>query len=333
MLTRRSLLASTLPLAAARAAERPNIVILFTDDQRYDTVAALGHREVRTPHMDRLVREGTAFTRAHIMGGTVGAVCVPSRAMLLTGQTLFHVDASIVRPQAGRAARPFALFPEVFARAGYTTFGTGKWHNGPALYSRCFQRGGKIFFGGMSDQNNVLVADFDPAGDYSPPRRRAENRYSSRMFTDTAVDFLRGYRDSAPFLLYCAYTSPHDPRTAPPEFASLYDPAKVELPRNFLPRHPFDNGEMEIRDEKLAPWPRTPEVIRRHIADYYAMVSEVDSQIGRVLEALDQTGRASNTIVVFAGDNGLAVGQHGLMGKQNLYEHSVRVPLVIRGPG
>jgi arylsulfatase A-like enzyme len=113
----------------------------------------------------------------------------------------------------------------------------------------------------------------------------------------------------------------------------MYPPASIELPENFLPEHPFDNGEMNVRDEGLAPRPRTPEDTRRQIGEYYAMITHVDAQIGRVLKALEASGRAGNTIIVFAGDNGLAVGRHGLMGKQSLYDHSVRVPLVMCGPG
>jgi len=120
---------------------------------------------------------------------------------------------------------------------------------------------------------------------------------------------------------------------APREYADLYDPGRLRVPDNFMPVHPFDNGEMRIRDELLAPFPRRPEVILEHIAGYYAMISHLDAHIGRVLEALQRTGRADNTIIIFAGDNGLAVGQHGLMGKQNMYDHSIRVPLVVSGPG
>jgi arylsulfatase A-like enzyme len=99
-----------------------------------------------------------------------------------------------------------------------------------------------------------------------------------------------------------------------------------------MPEHPFDNGEMRVRDELLAPFPRTLDVIREHIAAYYAMITHLDHHLGRVLDALEARGELGNTIIVLAGDNGLAVGQHGLMGKQNLYEHSVRVPLVVAGP-
>jgi arylsulfatase A-like enzyme len=119
----------------------------------------------------------------------------------------------------------------------------------------------------------------------------------------------------------------------PSEFLELYDTDEIELPPNFAGGHPFDNGELHIRDEMLAGFPRTPEETRRHISEYYAMISHLDSQIGRVLEALEEAGLADDTIIVLAGDNGLAVGQHGLFGKQNCYDHSVRVPLVFAGPG
>ena len=322
-------------LAGLAQKRRPNILFLFTDDQRFSTLHAINNPAVRTPVMDGLVRGGTAFTHACIMGGTIGAVCAPSRGMMLTGQSLFHVSDSIVTPYHGKdsAARPYDLFPEVFRKAGYQTFGTGKWHNTEPLYARCFNHGGNVMFGGMSDHLKVPVADFDPSGRYPKNQRHIGGKFSSELFSDTAIDFLRGYQSDDPFLMYVAYTAPHDPRMAPNRYTDLYPWEKIELPKNFLPEHPFDNGELKIRDELLAPFPRTPEIVKRNIAAYYAMITEVDEQMGRVLEALRQTGRAENTIVVFAADNGLACGQHGLMGKQNLYDHSVRVPLVIGGPG
>ncbi|MBK5292463.1 MAG: sulfatase-like hydrolase/transferase [Acidobacteriia bacterium] len=318
----------------AGAAGKPNFVFLLTDDQRFNTLHALGNPEVQTPNMDRLVRRGVAFTHSCIMGGTVGAICMPSRAMLMTGQTLFQVHDNLIAPNAAPASaqRPNNTFPELLRKAGYDTFGTGKWHNGPALYARSFSQGGSIFFGGMSDHDKVPLHEFDPAGKYSKEKARIRPGFSSELFSNSAIRFLKERKKDNPFLAYVAYTSPHDPRMAPERFA-LYSPDKVKLPANFLPGHPFDNGDLRLRDEMLAPFPRTPEVIRRHIAAYYAMISEVDFQIGRVLDTLDQTGQADNTYIIFAADNGLAVGQHGLMGKQNLYDHSIRVPLVISGPG
>jgi arylsulfatase A-like enzyme len=334
-MNRRQFFASALASRALAAERPPNILILFSDDQRFDTLGALGNREVKTPNLDRLVRRGTAFDHAFIMGGTIGAVCVPSRAMLLAGQTLFHIHDSMIRPKDNpeRSRKPFEMFPEIYQRAGYTTFGVGKWHNGPPLYARCFERGGPVMFGGMSDHDKVPVADYDPSGNYPPAARRTGEKFSSELFSDAAVRFLREYKDPSPFLMYVAYTAPHDPRTPPGAYAAMYPPEKIKLPPNFLPEHPFDNGEMKVRDETLAPWPRRRDVIRKHIAEYYGMITHLDAQIGRVLKALDESGRAKDTIVIFAGDNGLAVGRHGLLGKQNLYDHSIRVPLVMAGPG
>ncbi|MBA7695653.1 hypothetical protein ES703_104285 [subsurface metagenome] len=99
-----------------------------------------------------------------------------------------------------------------------------------------------------------------------------------------------------------------------------------------MENHPFDNGDLKIRDEMLAPFPRTRVDTLRQIAEYYAMITHLDANLGRVLDALEEKGVLENTIIVFAGDNGLAVGQHGLFGKQNCYEHSVRVPLIFAGP-
>ena len=157
-------------------------------------------------------------------------------------------------------------------------------------------------FGGMSDHLKVPVADFDPSGQYARNKRHIGNKFSSELFSDTAIDFLKNYKSNDPFLMYVAYTAPHDPRMAPSRYTDLYPWRQVELPKNFMPEHPFDNGEMKIRDEMLAPFPRTPDVIKQNIAAYYAMITEVDEQMGRVLDTLRETGHADNTIVVFAAD-------------------------------
>jgi arylsulfatase A-like enzyme len=158
-------------------------------------------------------------------------------------------------------------------------------------------------------------------------------RHSTVLFCDAAIRFLEGLSSNEPFFAYVSFMAPHDPRSMPREFLDLYDPDDIELPPNFMGAHPFDNGELKIRDEQLEDWPRTPEAIRKHIAEYYAMISHLDAGIRRVLDALEKSGKAGDTIIVFAGDNGLAVGQHGLMGKQSQYDHSLRVPLLLAGPG
>jgi arylsulfatase A-like enzyme len=130
-----------------------------------------------------------------------------------------------------------------------------------------------------------------------------------------------------------AFNAPHDPRLAPKEYHERYNPERLPLPANYLPQHPFNNGDLTGRDERLAPWPRTPEVVRQHLADYYAAITFLDAQVGRVLDALRASGRYDNTLVVFSSDHGLAIGSHGLFGKQNLYDHSMHAPLVFAGPG
>ena len=311
------------PAATAAQRSRPNILFLLADDQRFDTIRALGNKEILTPHLDRLVSAGTTFTHAYIMGGDNAAVCIPSRAMLLTGRTLFH-------------AQPFVkgtTLPEIMRQSGYMTFGTGKWHNPPEVYARGFAAGGNIFFGGMLDHMKVPVNDFDLLGRYPKEKQYYAEKFSSELFSDAAIRFLRQHEGPEPFFIYLPYAAPHDPRMAPKQFRDLYQDENIVLPRNFMAEHPFDNGEMDVRDERLAPWPRTPETIRKHIADYYAMVTHLDAQVGRVLAALDESGHGADTVIIFTADNGLALGQHGLMGKQSMYEHSVHVPLIISGPG
>ncbi|WP_119080929.1 sulfatase-like hydrolase/transferase [Chitinophaga alhagiae] len=307
-----------------------NILVLLTDDQRFNTIRSLGNPDVHTPNMDKLVQSGTTFTQAHIMGSLGGAVCAPSRAMLMTSRTVFkvHRDGGVIPPSE-------KTFPEVFRGHGYMTFSTGKWHSDKASFNRSFSAGDNIFFGGMHTEMagghwKPQLHHYDTAGLYK--NVFTGESFSSVCYADAAIRFLQ-QTPQQPFLMYVAFTAPHDPRTPPAEYMSLYDTARISLPPNYLPVHPFDNGELKVRDEQLLPTPRTPGSVKQEIAKYYAMISEVDHEIGRVLDALRQSGQYENTIIVLAGDNGLAVGQHGLLGKQNLYDHSMRVPLVFSGPG
>jgi len=324
---------------------KPNIVFFFTDDQRFDTIQAVNNPTICTPHLDQLVARGTTFINGYIMGGSCGAVCMPSRAMLHTGRTLYHIER-----QGQSIPEDHILLGEALQKVGYTSFGTGKWHNGTRAYARSFNAGAEIFFGGMSDHWNVPACDYDPTGEY-PMTPKIDNpggsnevtwrrcnhikagRHSSDLFADAAVDFIQNDRGDKPFFMYISFMAPHDPRSMPEQFLKMYDAEDIELPENFMPEHPFDNGWMRGRDELLAGFPRTEPEVRRHIAEYYAMISHLDAAIGRITDKLAEKGILENTIIVFAGDNGLAVGQHGLMGKQSIYDHSVHVPLIFAGPG
>lgn len=313
-------------------AKHPNILFLFTDDQRFSTIGRLGLEPVLTPNLDELSHKGVLFTQAHIMGGLQGAICMPSRAMLMTGKSLFHQhrDGEYI-------ATSDIMMPQFFAQQGYNTFATGKWHNGAAALNRAFAAGDNIYLGGMHAYGTgghftPVLTHYDSTDAYK--KRFTGDHFSTIYYADAVINFINQQKNNQqPFFAYVAFTTPHDPRTPPKEFLELYDSVHTRLPPNFLPQHPFDNGELKIRDEVLLPMPRDSNAVKTEIAKYYAMISEADHEIGRIIQALKATGQYDNTIIVFAGDNGLAVGQHGLLGKQNLYDHSVRVPLMIAGPG
>ena len=311
------------PVHAQDKLKRPNILFLFSDDQRADTIAALGNTHIKTPNLDKLVARGTAFKRAYCMGSMQGAVCVPSRAMVLTGRTLFRTNDAI---------KGITTWPEMFARMGYRTFVTGKWHNQQASVLAAFSEGKNLFFGGMGDPHKLPVADITAKRTFT--EKKLTGKHSVELFADSAIEFIKQQKGAEkPFVAYVAFNGPHDPRVAPKEYHALYDKNKPPLPPNFLPVHPFNNGEMIVRDEKLAPWPRTEAVVRQHLADYYAYITFMDAQIGRILAALREAGVEEDTIIVFASDSGLAIGSHGLFGKQSVYDHSMRAPLIFAGPG
>ena len=329
--------------------KKPNVLFILTDDQRFNTIHALGNPDIITPNLDRLVNMGTTFTQAHIPGGTSGAVCMPSRAMINSSKLLFHLNG------AGESIpKDDCTMGQCFRENGYRTIGIGKWHNGIESYQRSFSDGDEIFFGGMWDHWNVPVNSYHADGVYdhiirvtpnftacNHPMKTVAERvtagvHSTELFTDAAVRFLQEKHEE-PFFMYLAMLAPHDPRTMPEKYREMYDPEKLTLPENFCAEHPFFYGvdlkTNEARDENLAAHPRSEQEVRNHLADYYAMISHIDDHVGRLLDTLEETGQLENTIIVFTGDNGLAVGCHGLMGKQSLYEHSVRVPLIFAGPG
>ena len=288
---------------AEDSSPRPNILLILADDQRWDTIRALGNPEIQTPNLDRLVERGFRFNNTYCQGSMIGAVCLPSRTMLITGSSLWRIPEN---PRAKVAPPGVPLLPVQLKKSGYVTFHCGK-------------QGNSCTFGNAAFETNIETQG-----------RTAD---SATETADRAIEFLNAHDPGRPFLMYLAPPVPHDPCLAPDEFVRQYDPAKITLAKNFMPEHPFDNGELKVRDELLAAHPRTAAEMKKHLAGYYATISHLDHEIGRVLKVLEERGVLKNTIVIFSSDQGLAVGgRHGLMGKQNLYEH-VKPPLVIAGPG
>lgn len=316
---------------------RPNVLLLVADDHRASALGAAGDVQARTPSLDALAARGCLFRNAYIMGGAHQAVCVPTRASLHTGRHPFdalaeHDEAGYPR---GLAIRPDApTLGQLFREAGYRCFATGKWHNDWESFRRSFDIGRNVFFGGMSDHDRVPLHQVDRDTERIDKAAASYRKgFSSDLFCAAALEYIENVDESEPFFAYVAFTAPHDPRTPPRPYDGRHDPQSIVLPRNFMSEHPFDNGELEVRDELLADMPRNPAEARRHWADYYGMISHMDDCIGKLIQALEKRGLLSRTIVAYTADHGLGLGSHGLMGKQNLYEHSVKVPLILAGPG
>ncbi|MBP1041463.1 sulfatase-like hydrolase/transferase [Vagococcus sp. BWB3-3] len=324
-----------------------NVLFILTDDQRFDTIHALGNQEIQTPHLDELVASGISFEQAHIPGGTSGAVCMPSRAMIHSSQSLFKLK------NCGETIPDnHPLLGETLKNAGYQTCGIGKWHNGTDSYARSFSNGNQIFFGGMWDHWNVPTYRYDKTGAYRDTHKFTQDpfstntvieipaeqielgKHSTDLFADETIHFLKhSLNKKQPFFMYTSFLAPHDPRTMPEKYQQMYQRETLSLPDNFLPEHPFEFDVREQRDESLEKYPRQKQAIQQHLADYYAMISHLDDAIGKIIATLKAEKLYEETIIIFCGDNGIAIGQHGLMGKQNLYDHSIRVPLIMAGPG
>lgn len=337
------LLAACLLMSAtprAVAADKPNILFIFADDQAYETVGAYGLTDIETPHLDRLVDQGMTFTDCYNQGSWSGAVCVASRCMLNTGRFLWRANEVYGKTEQERQAGRF--WSEYMKGAGYETYFTGKWHV-RADANKAFDVARNVR-GGMPNQtkegyNRPLPGKPDP---WSPTDPKfggfwKGGKHWSEVVGDDAVDFLTlAKKSDKPFFMYIAFNAPHDPRQAPKEYVDKYPLKRIKVPASFLPEYPFKDSigcSARLRDEKLGPFPRTEHAVKVHRQEYYAIITHMDAQVGRILDALEKSGMADNTYVFFSADHGLGVGHHGLFGKQNLYDHSVRVPFMIKGPG
>jgi arylsulfatase A-like enzyme len=303
---------------------KPNILFLLADDQKADAMGCAGNTYIKTPNIDKLAKNGIRFTNCYVMGGNRAAICAPSRAMLMSGKYLFHVYDVLDGVNT---------MPMYFEQNGYETFGTGKWHNGRESFEVSFQKGENVFLGGISNHMTVPCQNMGPGRKLGDPVKKG---YSTDIFTDAAMryisDYSKGSREN-PFFCYVAFTAPHGPRVPREDYKGMYRDESMPVPGNFRKIHPFKLDNQSLRDEYLVPWPRTPEMIQTTMADYYAMISHLDNRIGDLIKLLIKEGLYDNTIIVYAGDNGMAMGGHGLLAKQNIYEVATKVPFIISGPG
>ena len=318
--------------------DKPNFLFIFADDLAFDCVGNSGNSEIRTPNLDRLARQGVTFTHAYNMGAWTGAVCVSSRTMLNTGTFLWRANR-LKKQLKKEMIQDNKFWSQRLEQAGYHTYMTGKWHV-PVDANKIFNTARNIRPG--------MPAQTD-SGYHRPKSEEDKNwqpwdktkggfwkggKHWSEIVADDAIDFIQ-MADKAPdpFFMYVAFNAPHDPRQSPKSYVDAYPLDKISLPKPFVAEYPDEIGCNKIRDEVLAPFPRTPYNVKVNRQEYYAIIQHLDDQIGRILTNLEKSGKADSTYIFFTADHGLAVGHHGLMGKQNMYDHSVRVPFFMTGPG
>lgn len=342
-----------------------NIVLLFTDDQTYHAVNALGNSAIETPNIDRLVQNGTTFTHTYNMGAWNGAVCLASRAMMISGRSVWNANQFRQNWVQKDSIALTQTWSKLMEQQGYDTYMTGKWHvDAPA--DLIFQTAKHIRPGMPRDPwvSKEVAKQFKeefasemekrtselPIG-YDRPKDENDNSWSpsdpkfggfweggkhwSEIVRDDALEFIQTAKTKDnPFFMYIAFNAPHDPRQAPQKFIDRYPIKDIELPKSWIPMYPYKdsigNGP-GLRDEALAPFPRTEYATKKHIQEYYAIVTHLDEQIGKILDELEASGKIDNTYIFFTADHGLAIGRHGLLGKQNLFDHSVRVPMMVVG--
>ncbi len=342
-LIRSMLLTSSLAMitgaAIAQEAKRPNFLFILADDQDAATLGAYGDTYVDTPNLDELAKSGVTLTRAHQMGSYVGAVSTASRTMMMTGRNVWQ--AMQVQKSQNKYEKPFGnadivsedapeynSLPALFHRAGYHTFRTCKMGNS--------YNAANVLFDERYDKTN--------RGDTDENGSKWHADHVIRYFEERAAD---KSEDKAPFFVYFGFSYPHDPRNGKPELLEKYgaqniaEPTEVNdkmppLPINYLPEKQFPDGHPNLRDEvavKGVMTRRDEATIRNEKGKEAACIEDIDTQVGRVLEALEATGELDNTYIIYTADHGIAVGKHAYMGKQNLFNHCFRVPFIVSGPG
>ena len=340
---RRSLaLASTTPLALAgcRTASlgkggsgggrRPNVIFILTDDHRWDHLSCAGHPFLKTPNLDRLATEGARFANTFV----TTSLCSPSRASFLSG--LYAHSHGVVNNFTDYPA-DLPSFPRALQTAGYETAYIGKWHMGEQSDER---RPGFDYWVTHKGQGQYYDTEFNVNG-----RRQVKKGYYTHRVTDMAIDWLQQEHDK-PFLLILGHKAPHTPFTPEEKYRHIYDDIEIEYPETAF----MLEGKPEWVKERIDTWhgiygplygfrkefpDRSPEAVKdftEFVRSYTASIKSVDDSTGRIYETLKTMGELDNTLIVFAGDNGMFLGEHGMTDKRTMHEPSIRVPLLVRYP-
>lgn len=318
-------------LACKKEEKRPNFLFVLVDDESpFDLKIYDAKSILETPNIDKLANGGMVFESARHMGSWSGAVCTPSRHMIMSGRSLWHLPSQrkFENPNSPDSLE-LNTIGAIFNRAGYSTMRTCKKGNSYAAANSRF----------------TVVND--------ATKRGGTEETGSAWHSKQVLNYLNDReqkQDKDPFFIYFGFSHPHDARNGTPELLAKYgatnhtdqnslppaNPKQPALQENYLSAHPFFHGHPKLRDEERVSgvWKKRDEqTVRNELGREYACVENIDIQLGKVLEKLDKMGELENTYVVYTADHGIAIGRHGLMGKQNLYEHTWRVPFIVKGPG
>jgi arylsulfatase A-like enzyme len=312
-------------------AKKPNFLFILVDDQSaFDLKLYNSNSICETPNIDKLAHGGMIFDNARNMGSMNGAVCTPSRHQIMSGRSVWHLPPSAeFQKQTDFNPIDTMTIGAVFNRAGYKTMRTCKKGNS---------------YPGANRQFTVV---------HDKTKRGGTDETGSAWHAKQVLNYLNtrdSVKDTDPFLIYFGFSHPHDVRNGTPELLAKYgavnhkdenslppsNDKQPQVPANYLPAHPFFHGHPNLRDEERVSgvWKnRDEQTIRNEQGREFACSENIDIQIGKVLKKLEDMGELDNTYIIYTADHGIAIGRHGLMGKQNLYEHCWKVPFIVNGPG
>ncbi len=316
----------------AMGAERPNVVFILTDDQRWDAISLAGTKNPQTPHIDRIGKEGIYFRNAFC----TTSLCSPSRASILSG--LYAHTHGVVN---NFTEYPVDLpsFPRQLQSAGYQTAYIGKWHMGEDNDEK---RPGFDYFVTHRGQGKYFDTEFNVAG-----KRKVLPGYYTHVVTELAENWLDGVQKDKPFLLMLGHKAPHSFYTPEPKYEEAFDEVDVQYPRTAF----LLDDKPDWFQKRLDTWhgiygplfdyrkkfpDRRPEAVRDFAAmtrAYWGTILSVDDSVGKLYAKLQAMGELDNTLFIFTADNGLLNGEHGMVDKRTMHEPSIRLPVVVRYPG
>jgi arylsulfatase A-like enzyme len=316
---------------AQQPRKKPNVIVIITDDQRWNAFSLAGHKHLKTPNIDRLGKEGVWFKNAFC----TTSLCSPSRASILSG--IYAHRHGVVNNFTEYPAN-LASFPRVLQMLGYLTAYIGKWHMGEDNDN---PRPGFAHWISHKGQGKYFDNEFNING-----KRETKKGYYTHVVTDMAIDWIKQQKEK-PFLLMLGHKAPHSFYVPEPKYAHTFDDVKIEYPKSAFQLE----GKPAWIKERQTTWhgiygplfdyrkkfPDTrPEAVvdfANMVRGYMGTIQSVDDSVGRLLATLEETGILDDTLILFVGDNGLLEDEHGMVDKRTMHEPSIRVPMVVRYPG